>query len=97
VVKETKFFRRQADKAETAARASPDAEVSEGLIALALAFRQQAALIKKKQKQETRPTTEEGPDQARTAKAKAKSKKAKSKGAGSKGDKARTSRSKPRA
>jgi hypothetical protein len=50
MVKEAKFFRKQADKAEIAARASSDAEVSESLIAMAQAYRSQAALIKKRQK-----------------------------------------------
>jgi|KBSMisStaDraftv2_1062788.scaffolds.fasta_scaffold6654330_1 hypothetical protein len=50
MVKEAKFFRKQADKAETAARAASDAEVSQGLLAVAEAYRSQAAVIKKQQK-----------------------------------------------
>lgn len=50
MVKEAKFFRKQAIKAETAARAAFDAEISEGLFAMAIAYRNQAALLKKKQK-----------------------------------------------
>jgi hypothetical protein len=49
MVKEVKYFKKQADKAETAARASSDAEVSEGLLAMALGYRHQAALIKRQQ------------------------------------------------
>jgi hypothetical protein len=49
MMKEAKFFRKQAERAETAARASSDAEVSKGFLAMALGFRNQAALIKKAQ------------------------------------------------
>ena len=51
MVKEAKDFRKQADRAETAARASSNAEVSEGLLAMALGYRHQAALIKKRHKE----------------------------------------------
>jgi hypothetical protein len=50
MVKEAKYFRKQADRAEAAARSASDTEVSEGLLAMALGYRHQAALIKKKQK-----------------------------------------------
>jgi hypothetical protein len=50
MVKEAKYFRKQADRAEAAARAASNTEVSEGLLAMALGYRHQAALIKKKQK-----------------------------------------------
>ena len=50
MVKEAKYFRKQAVKAEVAARAACDAEISDGLFAMAMAYRNQAALLKKKQK-----------------------------------------------
>jgi hypothetical protein len=50
MVKETKFFRKQATRAETAARTASDEEVSQGLLAMALGYRRQAELLKKKQK-----------------------------------------------
>lgn len=50
MMKEAKFFRKQATRAETAARTASDEEVSQGLRAMALGYRQQAALLKKKQK-----------------------------------------------
>jgi hypothetical protein len=48
MVKEAKFFKKQAMRAETAARAASDEEVTQGLLAMALGYRQQAALLKKK-------------------------------------------------
>jgi hypothetical protein len=72
MVKEAKYFRKQADKAEAAARASSDAEVSEGLLAMALGYRNQAALIKKKQK--AKPKTKKASKKSRPAKQRAKSK-----------------------
>ncbi|MBR0875261.1 hypothetical protein JQ633_33215 [Bradyrhizobium tropiciagri] len=48
MTKETKSLRKQADKAERAARASTDAEASESMLALAKAFRSQAEVIKAK-------------------------------------------------
>jgi hypothetical protein len=74
MVKESKFFRKQADKAESAARASSDPEVSESLPAMALGFRDQAALIKKKQKKKPKPPTRKLPGKAGSAKTKAKRK-----------------------
>jgi hypothetical protein len=50
MVKEVKFLKKQAIKAENAARSSSDAEVSQGFRAMAAAYRSQAALIKKKRK-----------------------------------------------
>jgi hypothetical protein len=50
--KETKFLRKQADKAERRARATADAEVSENLLNLARAYRAQADVLKAKRKQE---------------------------------------------
>jgi hypothetical protein len=48
MVKEKKFFRRQAEKAEQAAGRASDPERAEGLRALATAFRQQADALKAK-------------------------------------------------
>jgi hypothetical protein len=50
MVKEAKFFRRQAVRAETAARAAPDAEISQRLLAMAEGYRSQASLLKKAKK-----------------------------------------------
>ena len=50
MVKETKFFRKQAEKAERMARAVADAEVSQNLANLALAYRSQADALKKDKK-----------------------------------------------
>jgi hypothetical protein len=47
MVKETKFFRKQAEKAERMALAVSDAEVSQNLANLALAYRSQADALKK--------------------------------------------------
>jgi hypothetical protein len=47
MVKETKFFRKQAAKAERAANQTLDPEVSAGLRAMALAYRSQADALKK--------------------------------------------------
>lgn len=46
VVKESKFFRKQAEKAERIARTVADPEVSENLANLAGAYRRQADLLK---------------------------------------------------
>ena len=39
MVKETKFFRKQADKAERMARFTPDVEISERYLSMAHAYR----------------------------------------------------------
>jgi hypothetical protein len=48
MVKETKFFRKQAAKAERMARSAPDAEMSERFMNMAKAYRSQADVLKKK-------------------------------------------------
>jgi hypothetical protein len=48
MVKETKFFRKQAVKAERVARAALDPEISESLLAVAKAYRSQAEVLKAK-------------------------------------------------
>jgi hypothetical protein len=51
MVKESKFFRKQADKAERMARAVPDAEISQSFMNMAKAYRSQAdTLMTKKLK-----------------------------------------------
>jgi hypothetical protein len=50
MVKETKFFRKQAEKAERMARATSDQEASQSLANLADAYRSQAAALKKYEK-----------------------------------------------
>ena len=47
MVKETKFFRKQADKAERMALAMSDEEASQSLSNLARAYRSQADALKK--------------------------------------------------
>ncbi len=50
MIKETKFFRKQAEKAERMARAISDQEASQNLSNLAQAYRSQAAALKKYEK-----------------------------------------------
>jgi hypothetical protein len=50
MIKEVKFFRKQAEKAERMARATSDEESSQNLANLALAYRSQADALKKKKK-----------------------------------------------
>jgi hypothetical protein len=54
MIKETKYFRKQAEKAERMARAVADEEASQGFSSLAEAYRSQAALLKKNQKKSKR-------------------------------------------
>ena len=50
MIKETKFFRKQAEKAERMARATSDEEASQSLSNLAQAYRSQADALKKSKK-----------------------------------------------
>jgi hypothetical protein len=50
MIKEVKFFRKQAEKAERMARATSDEESSRNLANLALAYRSQADALKKSKK-----------------------------------------------
>jgi hypothetical protein len=50
MVKETKFFRKQATKAERMARTASDAEISERFLNMAKAYRSQAHVLKAKKK-----------------------------------------------
>jgi hypothetical protein len=50
MIKATKYFRKQAEKAERMAQAVLDAEASQSLANLAAAYRSQAAVLKKNQK-----------------------------------------------
>jgi hypothetical protein len=50
MIKETKFFRKQAEKAERMARATPDEEASQNLTNLATAYRSQADALKRSKK-----------------------------------------------
>jgi hypothetical protein len=47
MIKESKFFRKQAEKAERMARATADEEVSRNLTNLAMAYRSQADALKR--------------------------------------------------
>ncbi|MBU6457764.1 MAG: hypothetical protein KGQ48_09510 [Bradyrhizobium sp.] len=60
MVKETKFFRRQADKAERMARAMTDEEASRSLSNLARAYRSQADALKKSNKQKSKRKKQQG-------------------------------------
>jgi hypothetical protein len=62
MVKEKKFFRRQANKAEQAAGRTSDPERAAGLRALATAFRTQADALKKKQPKTKGRTPSGGPE-----------------------------------
>ena len=48
MVKESKFFRKQAEKAERMARAVSDAEISQSFRNMAKAYRSQADMLKSK-------------------------------------------------
>jgi hypothetical protein len=50
MVKETKFFRKQADKAERMARSATDVEISQRYLSMAQAYRSQAKVLKAKKK-----------------------------------------------
>jgi hypothetical protein len=50
MVKETKFFRKQADKAERMARSATDVEISQRYRNMARAYRSQADVLKAKKK-----------------------------------------------
>jgi hypothetical protein len=50
MVKETKFFRKQADKAERMARSATDVEISQGYRNMARAYRSQADILQAKKK-----------------------------------------------
>ena len=52
MVKETKFFRKQADKAERMARSATDVEISQRYLSMAHAYRSQAKVLKAKKKTE---------------------------------------------
>ena len=50
MVKESKFFRKQAEKAERMAQAVSDAEMSQRFLSMAKAYRSQANVLKAKEK-----------------------------------------------
>jgi hypothetical protein len=50
MIKEAKFFRKQAEKAERMSRATSEEEASQNLANLALAYRRQADALKKSKK-----------------------------------------------
>ena len=50
MVKETKFFRKQADKAERMARSATDVEISQRYLNMAQAYRSQAEILKARNK-----------------------------------------------
>ena len=50
MVKEAKFFRKQADKAERMARATSDAVMSKNFLNMAKAYRSQADVLKAKKR-----------------------------------------------
>jgi hypothetical protein len=54
MIKETKFFRKQAERAERMARATSDEEASQSLSNLAKAYRSQADALKRSRKQSSK-------------------------------------------
>ncbi|MBU6462858.1 MAG: hypothetical protein KGK01_08040 [Bradyrhizobium sp.] len=60
MAKETKFFRRQADKAERMALAMSDEEASQSLSNLARAYRSQADALKKSRKEKSKRKKQKG-------------------------------------
>jgi hypothetical protein len=52
MVKETRFFRKQAEKAERMAVAASDSEASQSFLSLAQAYRSQADALKKSKKEQ---------------------------------------------
>ncbi len=50
MVKEIKFFRKQAAKAERMARSASDAEISQSFLNMAKAYRSQADVLKSRKK-----------------------------------------------
>jgi hypothetical protein len=72
MVKETKFFRKQAEKAQRMARAASDQEVSQNLSNLALAYRSQADALKK---EKTKSGKKDTPKASKQKKEKKKKKK----------------------
>ena len=59
MVKEAKFFRKQADKAEQMALATSDADASRGFSNLAQAYRSQADALKKSKNNKSKKQTPE--------------------------------------
>jgi hypothetical protein len=55
MVKQAKFFRKQAEKAERMAQSVSDVEVAQDLSKLAKAYRSQAEVLKSKRKSKKRP------------------------------------------
>jgi hypothetical protein len=55
MVKETKFFRKQADKAERMARSATDVEISQRYRNMARAYRTQADVLKAQKKAGKKP------------------------------------------
>jgi len=60
MVKETKFFRKQADRAERMALAMSDEEASQSLSNLARAYRSQADALKKSGKEKAKKKKRKG-------------------------------------
>jgi hypothetical protein len=76
MVKEAKFFRKQAEKAERMALAASDADASQTFSSLAQAYRSQAAALKKdKLKKKTQKDKSPKKKKARTLKIKKSTKK----------------------
>jgi hypothetical protein len=55
MVKETKFFRKQADKAERMARIASDDDISQRYLNMARAYRTQADVLKAKKRAAKKP------------------------------------------
>lgn len=68
MVKETKFFRKQAAKAERMARSVSDTEISERFLNMARAYRSQAAVLKAKKLKAKKPKAKKPKAKKRRAK-----------------------------
>jgi hypothetical protein len=53
MVKEAKFFRKQAEKAERMARSATDAEIAQSFLNMAKAYRSQADVLSAKKKKKS--------------------------------------------
>ena len=62
MVKEAKFFRKQAEKAERMSRALSDTEAAQNLYALAQAYRSQANMLKKQRRRRECPALNDQAD-----------------------------------
>jgi hypothetical protein len=60
MVKEFKFFRKQAEKAERMAQAASEAEISQNFLSMAKAYRGQANVLKAEEKAKAKKNSAKG-------------------------------------